>query len=164
MINAILKYELKSESDNRQQRDAQKTSHIGSIETLVQPAARLEWYARYTFKLNRVRTGQVKAHALTDLWSTHLRYEWTQRWDTLAELRVLNQYQQDDLNYGSALELGYIALRNTRLALGYNIAGNEDRDLSNASYWARGPYMKVQIKFSERDIASPLRGLNSGVQ
>ena len=164
VINAILKYELKSESDNRQQRDAQKTSHIGSIETLVQPAARLEWYARYTFKLNRVRTGQVKAHALTDLWSTHLRYEWTQRWDTLAELRVLNQYQQDDLNYGSALELGYIALRNTRLALGYNIAGNEDRDLSNASYWARGPYMKVQIKFSERDIASPLRGLNSGVQ
>ena len=50
------------------------------------------------------------------------------------------------------------------MALGYNIAGNEDRDLSNASYWARGPYMKVQIKFSERDIASPLRGLNSGVQ
>ena len=77
---------------------------------------------------------------------------------------MLNQYQQDDLNYGSALELGYIALRNTRLALGYNVAGNEDRDLSNASYWARGPYLKVQIKFSERDIASPLRGLNSGVQ
>ncbi len=164
VINAILKYELKAENDRRQQGDRQKSSHIGSIETIVQPLARLEWYARYTFKLNRVNAGGVKAHALTDLWSTHLRYEWTQRWDTLAELRILNQYQQDDLNYGSSLEAGYIALKNTRLALGYNLAGNEDRDFSNASYWARGPYMKVQIKFSERDIASALGGLNSGVQ
>ena len=83
---------------------------------------------------------------------------------TLAELRILNQYEQDKLNHGSALEIGYIALKNTRLALGYNLAGSEDRELSNASYWARGPYMKVQIKFSERDIASPLGGLNNGVQ
>ncbi len=164
VINAILKYELKSESNQRQQGDAQKTSHIGSVETIVQPLASLEWYARYTFKLNRVRTGRVEAQALTDLWSTHLRYEWTQRWDTLAELRILNQYEQDNLNYGSAIEAGYIALKNTRLALGYNLAGSEDRELSNASYWARGPYVKVQIKFSERDIASPLGGLNNGVQ
>lgn len=114
--------------------------------------------------MNIFLSGQVKAHALTDLWSTHLRYEWSRKWDALAEVRLLKQYQQDNLDYGSALELGYIALKNTRLALGFNIAGYQDRELSGASYWARGPYMKVQIKFSERDIAAPLQGLANVLQ
>ena len=164
VINAILKYEFKGTNDERQQSISKKTSHIGTIETIVQPWPQWEWYARYTFKLNIFLSGQVKAHALTDLWSTHLRYEWSRKWDALAEVRLLKQYQQDNLNYGSALELGYIALKNTRLALGFNIAGYQDRELSGASYWARGPYMKVQIKFSERDIAAPLQGLANVLQ
>ncbi len=73
--------------------------------------------------------------------------------------RLLTQHDSNDFTHGAALESGFIVQRNARLALGFNFSGYEDEDFSGASYWAQGPYLKVQIKFSDIDVAPLLNGL-----
>ena len=48
---------------------------------------------------------------------------------------------------------------NSRLAVGYNFAGYQDRDFAGPSYWAYGPYLKIQVKFTEADVGAWLDGL-----
>ena len=50
---------------------------------------------------------------------------------------------------------------NARIAAGYNFAGYHDGDLAGFSYWARGPYLKVQAKFSEAAVAAWRDGMQS---
>ena len=62
---------------------------------------------------------------------------------------------------GAALEMGHILQRNTRVAVGYNFSGYQDRDLPGADYWAKGPYLKRKVKFTEADVAACLGGLRA---
>ena len=87
---------------------------------------------------------------------THLRLEWRARWDLLGEYRLLNQRTARDRRHGAALEMGHIVRTDARLAVGYNFAGYQDRDFSGGSYWAHGPYLKIQVKFTEAGVARTL--------
>ena len=48
---------------------------------------------------------------------------------------------------------------NSRLAVGYNFSGYQDEDFAGSSYWAHGPYLKIQIKFTEAGVGAWLGGL-----
>jgi hypothetical protein len=126
---------------------------------IFEPRSQIEWFGRYAFKVAELSSQGLENQTLTDLWMTSVRWEWQASWDLLAEYRLLSQHSSNDYLHGAALESGFIVQRNARLALGYNFSGYEDEDFAGSSYSARGPYMKVQIKFSDFDVAPLLNGL-----
>ncbi len=93
-----------------------------------------------------------KVTAYTDLWLGRLRIEFSRRFDVAFETRVLTQHNTADSRYDFSPELGFIIYRNIRLGLGYNIFGYNDADLSGAKAWSRGPFIGLDVKFSERGL------------
>ena len=159
LVNVLGKYEFKHRHDELLQPATSQGTHIGSLEMIFEPRSQIEWFGRYAFKVAELSSQGLENQTLTDLWMTSVRWEWQASWDLLAEYRLLSQHSSNDYLHGAALESGFIVQRNARLALGYNFSGYEDEDFAGSSYSARGPYMKVQIKFSDFDVAPLLNGL-----
>ena len=79
----------------------------------------------------------------------------------LGEYRLLTQYYTVERIHGASVECGWIFTGNARVPGGYNFAGLHDGDLAGFSYWARGPHMKIQSKFSEGEVAPWREGMQS---
>ena len=45
--------------------------------------------------------------------------------------------------------MGFQLAKNIWLSLGYNFDGFDDRDFSDASYTAQGPYLQFRMKFDQ---------------
>jgi hypothetical protein len=158
-MNTLCKFELKYESNSLLDPQITLLKQIGSFETILEPRSQFEWFVRYAFKIARLSSEGLATRSLTDLWMTNLRYEWHTRWDTQLEYRVLVQHSANTYRHGFAGEIGHVLAKDTRFAVGYNFAGFQDRDFSGQAYWGRGPYVKIQMKFMESDVAGWLRGL-----
>ena len=163
-MNALGKYEYKYERNSLINPGFIKSTHIGSFETIIEPRSQIEFFLRYGFKVNYLDSEGIATRSLTDLWMTNVRYEWHQQFDVLGEYRVLYQHTANDLVHGTSLEVGMIPQQSMRVALGYNFSGFDDRDFSGNNYWAHGPFMKIQIKFTERIVAGWLSGLQAFVK
>ena len=158
-INALGKYEYKRSSNSLVAPAETRFIHIGSFEAILEPRSQIEWFVRYAFKVSNLSSEGLRSQTLTDLWMTSLRLEWRRSWDVLGEYRLLTQHSVKDRKHGAALEAGCILKRNARLAAGYNFSGYQDRDLAGVDYWAHGPYIKAQVKFTEAGVAGWLGGL-----
>ncbi len=159
--NVLAKYEYKDQFNSVVAPESRRTAHVGSVEGIVEPRSQIEWYLRYAFKVATLSSEGMTTRTLTDLWMTSLRLELHESWDVLGEYRVIAQHTANDARQGVAAELGRIMNRNARVAIGYNFAGYQDSDFAGLSYWARGPYMKIQVKLTEVGVASALHGLQS---
>ena len=53
------------------------------------------------------------------------------------------------VQYGVGPELGFRVKNNLRLAVGYNLFGFHDRDLSAENYTNPGVYVALRLKFDE---------------
>ncbi|MBI4551475.1 MAG: hypothetical protein HY710_04360 [Candidatus Latescibacteria bacterium] len=160
-LSVLGKYEYKYEDNSLITPATTRSTHIGSVETILEPKSQVEWFVRYGFKVSSLSSDGVMSRTLTDLWMTNVRYEWRGRLDVLGEYRLLFQHTARDYRHGAASEVGVILQRNARMAVGYNFAGYHDQDFAGTSYWAHGPYMKVQVKFTESTVAGWLNGLQS---
>jgi hypothetical protein len=160
-LNILGKYEFKNQYNSMAAPTTDQTTHIGSLEMIVEPRSQFEWFIRYAFKVSKLSSEAVTSQTLTDLWMTNLRFEFCSTWDILGEYRLLSQHTVHDLNQGAALEIGRIINRGSRLAVGYNFIGYHDSDFAGTSFWGQGPYMKIQVKFTESDVAAGLNGLQT---
>jgi len=72
-----------------------------------------------------------------------------ERWDVGLALRVLGNagFSQRSTNLG--LELGWRAIENLWLSLGYNLTGFRDRDLAEDTSTQVGAYVRMRFKFDE---------------
>jgi uncharacterized repeat protein (TIGR01451 family) len=160
-LNVLGKYEFKKQFNSMVAPTTDRVAHIGSLEAVVEPRSQFEVFARYAFKVAELSSEGVSSRTLTDLWMTSLRYEWRETWDVLGEYRLISQHTANDLNQGAAAEIGRVLNRNARVAIGYNFVGYHDSDFAGMSYWGQGPYMRIQVKFTESDVAGGLDGLQS---
>jgi uncharacterized repeat protein (TIGR01451 family) len=157
--NVLAKYEYKNQFNSVVKPTSRRTVHIGSVEGIIEPRAQLEWYLRYAFKVASLSSEGLSTWTLTDLWMTSVRLEWNAQWDVLGEYRVISQHTVNDANHGFAAEVGRVLNRSARVAFGYNFTGYHDSDFAGTSYWAQGPYLKIQMKFTEAGVAGILHGL-----
>lgn len=160
-LNVLGKYEYKYEDSSLLNPAVTRSTHIGSLETIIEPKSQIEWFVRYGFKVAYLNSEGIATTSLTDLWMTNMRYEWRRQFDVLGEYRILWQHTANDLRHGVSLELGIIPQQSMRLALGYNFTGFEDRDFAGNNYWAHGPFLKMQVKFTESTVGGWLHGLQA---
>ena len=102
-------------------------------------------------KLANERAYGLTAKTFTDLYLVRGEYDlnWN-NFDVAAEYRILTQREVNDQKIGYSAELGYVAMQNVHIGVGYNFVGNKDRDLVDYNYWSKGPFVTMRIKFTEK--------------
>ena len=123
--------------------------------------SQIELFVWSGFKVNFLDSEGFASRSLTDLWMTNVRNEWHRWMDVMGEYRILHSHTARDFRHGASGEIGLISQRNARVAIGYNFAGFVDRDFSGSNYWAHGPFLKFQVKFTENAVAGWMNGRQS---
>lgn len=85
----------------------------------------------------------------TDLVGIEGRYDITKKADIGLRVSKLTSWSIDQGQYGAALSAGFTAAKNFWLSVGYNITGFYDRDFSQADFTAKGPFIKLRMKFDQ---------------
>jgi len=93
----------------------------------------------------------------TDLFGTEIRHDITQRWDIGMFGSVMRSVNAGVRSYGLGASVGFKVVDNMWLSMGYNVLGMDDRDFSDASYRAKGPYITLRMKVDQDTF-----GLNKG--
>ena len=93
----------------------------------------------------------LTANTMTDFYLLHAEYDlnW-HSFDVAGEYRILSQREANDAKVGYSAEVGYVLMQNVHVAVGYNFIGNKDLDLVSYTYWSRGPYVTMGVKFTEK--------------
>ncbi len=150
-LNAIGKFDQKVEYNGFVSPEADYSASIISLHTFVEPIPYLEVGIKYALKYADEQSYGLRAKTLTDLYLARADYDlgW-HNVDIAAEYRILSQREANDMRIGYSGEVGYVVMQNVRLGVGYNFVGSKERDLVDYTYWSRGPYLTVKMKFTEK--------------
>jgi hypothetical protein len=124
---------------------------IVPLHTFIEPFRRLELGLKYALKIDDETSYGLDAKTLTDFYLLHAEYDlnWNNL-DVAGEYRILSQREANDAKIGYSAEVGYVLLQNVHIAVGYNFIGNKDIDLIDYTYWSKGPYVTMGVKFTEK--------------
>ena len=63
--------------------------------------------------------------------------------------KMLYIENQIKLQYSAGLSIGHSLMKDMWVSVGYNVVGFEDDDFIAADYTAKGPYLKLRMKFDQ---------------
>jgi uncharacterized repeat protein (TIGR01451 family) len=112
---------------------------------------------RYAAKWSRADDGWLKS----TYWAHLLQARYTQDIDKDWDFGI-----QAGLLYGKGgalqktlgVEVGYQAMTNLWVSVGYNVVGLKDRDLTANEYTSKGAYIRLRFKFDETGLGFPSAG------
>ena len=150
-LNAIGKFEQRMDYNGMVSPETYDNASIVSLHTFVEPFRRLELGLKYALKIDDETSYGLNAKTMTDFYLLHAEYDlnW-HNLDVAGEYRILSQHQANDAKIGYSAEVGYVLLQNVHVAVGYNFIGNKDIDLIDYTYWSKGPYVTMGMKFTEK--------------
>ena len=96
----------------------------------------------------------------TDLWGVEHRYDINKDWDIGLQGSILHSWSASVFDYSGGLSVGYNIAQNAWLSLGYNFFGFEDKDFSDASYTAQGPFVRFRFKFDQNSVRDGAQWIN----
>lgn len=96
----------------------------------------------------------------TDMLAVETRYNIDKHWDIGVNGAGLHSWNSAQVDYSAGASVGFLAMANTWISVGYNVAGFEDDDFSAASYTAAGPYVKFRVKFDQQSVQEAVAWLN----
>jgi uncharacterized repeat protein (TIGR01451 family) len=85
----------------------------------------------------------------TDLLGASARYDLTPKWDVGLHGSVLHSWNSNNLEYSAGASVGYRAMTNTWVSVGYNWYGFEDDDFTLAEATAEGVFIRFRVKFDQ---------------
>lgn len=96
----------------------------------------------------------------TDLIGAEGRYDINKDWDIGLHGSILHSWNASVFDYSSGMSVGYNIATNAWLSLGYNLAGFDDKDFSQANFTAQGPFVKFRFKFDQESVREAVRWLD----
>ena len=129
-------------------------SLILSAEPTYRLVSRLSAQGKYAGKLNWSDGAGGRWQTYTDLVLAGLSYDFGQRFELSAYLKLLNQYDARMHSLGAVGSAGYRVYRNVVLSAGYNFARLDDNDLSGETFQGEGPFVGIKVKFDEEMFES----------
>ena len=87
--------------------------------------------------------------SVTALVGLEYRYDLTPKWDFSVRSSTLASFGANNAKHSYGLSVGHNVAPNMWLSVGYNVEGFDDDDFIAADYTARGPYLKLRLKFDE---------------
>ena len=156
--NGLWKYEYKIEEDaSVPALDLNRQVHILTFDLNYQPHPDWQLSGHYggkiAFEHFNGNDGTSDAHLI----ALRGTYDINSKWDVGLVGSVLFSGEASGVQFGFGPEVGYTLRDSVRLALGYNVFGFRDRDLSSEEYTDHGVYVTFRLKFDET-----LMGLRKG--
>ncbi|HEY6010128.1 MAG TPA: OmpA family protein, partial [Nitrospirota bacterium] len=91
---------------------------------------------QYAAKFVKETIEQNDYRGYTDLAGLEGRYDLSTNWDIGLRGLMLHSWSIDQTSYGAGASVGFSAVKNVWISLGYNISGFTDRDFSKADFTA----------------------------
>ena len=85
----------------------------------------------------------------TGLFGAEYRHDLGAKWDVGVRGAMLVSMQSDLYRYSTGVSVGYNLMQNMWVSLGYNFTGFEDDDFVGSDYTAKGPFLKLRMKFDQ---------------
>ena len=109
---------------------------------------------QYGFKYVLSSFDDLEFSGYTDLIGVDFRYGLNHRWDMGAHTSIYHSHESKVVDFGLGLDIGFNAMDNLWISLGYNLLGFHDDDFASARYTAQGPYLQVSIKADQHTLKS----------
>ena len=158
-VNALAKYELLNERDmsslptplvGTQAAPSKRDVHIVSVLGDWHPSRPWWLTGRVAAKSAAETFSGVEAPRYNAaLISGRAVYDINERFDVGVLAGYLYSPQGPTRQSAYGAEVGALVQENLRVAVGYNVAGFSDRDMSGSDYTAQGAYLRLRFKFDE---------------
>jgi hypothetical protein len=148
--NGLGKYEYKIEEDGSVPAvDLNRQVHMLMFDLNYQPHPDWQLSGHYAGKLAFEELNGNDGMSDGHLIALRGTYDINSKWDVGLVGSVLFSADQSSAHFGLGPEVGYRLRDSVRLALGYNMFGFHDRDLSSEEYTDHGVYVTFRLKFDE---------------
>lgn len=144
-VNLLTKLRWKEKDEN----DIVETKYIATLHLNYQVSPRWTMTGEYGIKYTEVEDVD---DSITQLVRARLMYDLTDRIDIGIHGGIIHQDDTDTYTLSYGPEVGIMIIENLWASLGYNFTGFYDRDFGDADAWARGPYVKLRLKFDENTL------------
>jgi len=148
-LNLIGKVEHRIQDNTIVQPVDEYRTTIATGHAYVEPLHGLEIGLKYALKVARQLSGPDEITTVTDFMLCRPQLDLTRWLNVAAEARLLRQHGANDMKTGYSAEAGIVFIKNTMVSFGYNFQAYRDRDLVEAAYSVRGPYVTLRMKFTE---------------
>jgi uncharacterized repeat protein (TIGR01451 family) len=130
---------------------------VNNLNTNYLPSRRTQIALQYGSKYVLETIDGTDYKGYTDLFGAEIRHDINQRWDIGMFGSVMRSVNAGVRSYGLGASVGFKVVDNMWVSMGYNVLGMDDRDFSDASYRAKGPYITLRMKVDQDTF-----GLNKG--
>ncbi len=148
-IDGLFRYEYKYEEQNTGLAFIRK-AHVFSSHGNYHPRDRWTFSGRLAAKTSTIEDDVSSTTSILELVSGRVMHDINDTWDAGINASLLANSDFTTKDYGLGVEVGFLMARNLRLAVGFNIFGYDDEDLSDNSYSRQGVYAGFSYKFDER--------------
>ncbi|WP_394753701.1 DUF11 domain-containing protein [Crenothrix sp.] len=145
--NALGRYEHRMEEQKGGIDPYREKSHIVSTHINYQPRRDLIASGRYAVKWSDQKRDNVNTNSLTQLIYGRTTWDFLPDWDISLQSGVLKD--EHAIQFGAGMELGYQAVNDLWVSVGYNMQGFDGGDLKGTDYTAQGFYVRMRFKFDE---------------
>ena len=165
--NALARVQYKKDKDSTLglglNRDEQ--AWVVSANFNVEPGKYWTTSARYAAKWAKDQSNGLSSRSFTQLAGGRVTWDLNEQWD--VGLQAYRLWGDSAAENAIGVEVGYLAMKNLWLSLGYNIKGFKAADLAGDAYTQRGVYLKMRYKFDEtlfgaNDQPAPVRAPAAG--
>jgi len=163
-VNSLMKYEYIAESDKSalpalivgtEADPSERRVHVVSILADWHPTRPLWLTGRLAGKTADETFYGVEAPRYTAAMLTgRAVYDVTERFDVGVMGGYMYSPQGNARQSAYGVEVGAVVTQNLRVAVGYNVQGFSDQDLTGSSYTAQGFYLRMRFKFDEELLRS----------
>ena len=143
------RYEFRYLKDNTGVLDSQRNAHIVSTHVNYQPKANLTFTGRYAGKYVLEDTNGISSHNIVQLLGARADYDFKRDWTVGINTGVMFSSSFKSRQTALGAELGYLAMQNLWVSVGYNIFGFRDDELAGEDYTNKGLFLRMRYKFDE---------------
>ncbi len=147
--NGLARIQLKRDKDSTLGADLGRDETALILSTHLNFQLNPNWVmtARYAAKKAQDNANGLSWRSLTQLLGGRSTWDITERWDVGVQAYRLWGNGAAEAAYG--LEVGYLAMKNLWLSVGYNARGFKAPDLASEAATQRGLYLRLRFKFDE---------------
>lgn len=133
---------------------------VNNLNANYKPNRKFQVSLQYGVKYVSEKINGQSYDGVTDLVGTELRYNFSKRWDAGLHASLLHSWNSAQFEYSTGISIGYAAMKNTWISIGYNLFGFEDEDFSAAHYTAQGPFIRFRVKFDQQTVREAAEWMN----
>lgn len=146
-INFVGKTQLNWERNL--QSELQQITLVSTLDLHIRLPKSMDLMLHYAYKYEEEEQQEITS-AMTDLLAMRWLYEINDKFDVGFHLGTVNEYDQEQLQYGYGVEMGYRIANDLWLSLGYNIKGISDSSFGEGNFLNEGIFISMRFKFDEK--------------